>query len=253
MVNASRKLKVLKEVYEILETHNLSKNEVEAIYLSGSRLYGNYTKESDYDIIVYVVPLAEHLVSGTILRKEYKGLEHHKYIDHIKVYDIRWVYKELSQFRWNSLHLLEAPLYASKIWAPILKILTTETQAIIKNSYRGLFFSTLSMMENVIKKRPTSSLPHVGLHVLIALEEGTLDYGVFSGDIMRQSIQLSQELGEDVLSHKGVTSAREQLKKQVSDGDCLSLEPIQSVIAQCTVRSYDSWRSFHGAWHYDKY
>lgn len=84
-------------------------NEIFSIYLTGSRLYGFETEDSDYDLKVYVKPTFEDIALNRMVSKQMK-LEN-QMIDGVDIKDIRYQYKELTKPSFGSLHLLTYPIY----------------------------------------------------------------------------------------------------------------------------------------------
>ena len=111
-------------------------NKVSSIYLTGSRLYGINTVLSDIDLVVYVLPTKEDIISNNLLSKEVNinmGM-----VESIKVRDVRLVLKELLKPTLNSLHLLTEPIYG----LPAMK------RSIVEESFeigkKNLFLSILA-------------------------------------------------------------------------------------------------------------
>lgn len=84
-------------------------NKILMVYLSGSRFYGYYREDSDYDYIVYVKPTDRELIFGKMISTDIK-LDN-KLVDSIKVKDIRLLVNELKKPNVNTLSLLANPVY----------------------------------------------------------------------------------------------------------------------------------------------
>lgn len=101
---------VVQECFKILEKNGYEVQDVIFLYLTGSRLYGIHTEDSDYDMIAYVLPTKTDLYNAKTVSKQYSDKEN-KFVEHLVVKDIRDIPSKLEKMGYNSLHFFEKPFY----------------------------------------------------------------------------------------------------------------------------------------------
>lgn len=101
--------KLLSKVVEYLEKEGYR---VHSVYLTGSRAYGFHTEESDYDLVAFVLPTQEDVLLGkkfvSVVRKPNLPM-----VEEVVVKDVRYLLDFLKKPSFNSLFMLDEPLYLS--------------------------------------------------------------------------------------------------------------------------------------------
>ena len=99
--------KLLGKVIQYLEKEEYK---VHSVYLTGSRAYGFHTEESDYDLVAFVLPTQEDVLLGkkfvSVVRKPNLLM-----VEEVAVKDVRYLLDFLKKPSFNSLFMLDEPLY----------------------------------------------------------------------------------------------------------------------------------------------
>lgn len=91
---------------------------ISSVYVTGSRLYGVHTDDSDLDLLIYVFPTKEDIALNKMIRKDVtvnkkiwlSGNEKPVMIEKVTVIDVRYLMNDISKPSFNSLHLIHPPL-----------------------------------------------------------------------------------------------------------------------------------------------
>lgn len=101
--------KLLGKVIQYLEKEEYK---VHSVYLTGSRAYGFHTEESDYDLVAFVLPSQEDVLLGkkfvSVVRRPNLPM-----VEEVVVKDVRYLLDFLKKPSFNSLFMLDEPLYLS--------------------------------------------------------------------------------------------------------------------------------------------
>lgn len=147
-------MKWMREIInEIVDVLGLKGLDVQSIYLTGSRLYGFSTEESDYDFKVYVYPTCEDVVLNKMYSKEI--VLDHPLCEKVDVKDWRYQYKELTKPSFNSLHLLQSPVYGNKVFGDY------QIEESFTNGIRNLILSLLGTIRSRKNDDSLKSISHL--------------------------------------------------------------------------------------------
>ena len=174
-------------------------NRILMMYLTGSRLYGYYTEESYYDLVVYVMPTERELLFGKMISA--KVVVDENKVDSVTVKDIRLLTKDLSKPNINTLMFLRQPIYwlESRKMSDLLHGISLATSHTTNVNRKNLAMSMLGAVRaNKKKDRVQLTMMLFFLSMFLTIEMNQIDMSVIKdmSDKAKEYTKLSDEFDE---------------------------------------------------------
>lgn len=187
-------------VLDALQPYN-----VYAVYLNGSRLYGFYNKDSDYDVVAFVVPDKEDLYLGKPMVSKVLELNN-TLVEHVTVKDVRYLLQYLKKPSYhNSLPLFQEPFlqYGETLFD------SDETVTSLVFNKKSFLFSVGGEYKNRVKKGQLKDKAHA--LYLEQLFESALQSSTLPG--LKPEECLAVRLGEKEYEFKDANFLLEKAKQ----------------------------------------
>ena len=194
-------------------------NRILMMYLTGSRLYGYYTEESDYDLVVYVMPTERELMFGKMISAQLAVGENK--VDSVTVKDIRLIVKDLSKPNVNTLMFLRKPIYwlESRKIVNLLKGIDEATKHSLDVNRKNLSMSMLGAVRANKKKDRvplTLLLFHLSCFLLINMNKIDIDVVNFVANQFKDRTELDEDFTK---LEENLFSEWKQMYKPIDDFD----------------------------------
>lgn len=211
-------------------------NRILMMYLTGSRLYGYYTEESDYDLVVYVMPTERELMFGKMISAQLVVGE--SKVDSVTVKDIRLLVKDLSKPNINTLMFLRQPIYwlESRKMSDLLHGISLATSHTTNVNRKNLAMSMLgSVKKNKKNERVQLTMLLFFLSSFLLIDMNRIDMSVVKdmSDEAKKYMELSDNFleVEDLLLNEWIKKDKPvdnfDYEKMIMDSKILELGTVE--------------------------